>query len=59
MQPRPRRGGWVEHPRNWPHFGAIVPGCPWLHPFSESFWPDFWKMDVRDREAGGGESDDP
>ena len=28
----PRRAGLVEHPRDWPHLGAMVPGYPFLHP---------------------------
>ncbi len=40
----PRRKGLVAHPRDWAYLGAIVPGYPFPHPFSEDFWPLFWKL---------------
>lgn len=40
----PRRKGLVADPRDWPYLGAIVPGYPFLHPFSEDFWPLFWRL---------------
>jgi REP element-mobilizing transposase RayT len=46
----PRRKGLVEHPRDWPHLGAVVPGYPFLHPLDEDFWPDFWKLYLEQRE---------
>ena len=50
----PRRKGLVAHPRDWPYLGAMVPGCPWLHPLAEDFWEQFWKSYVAEREAGAG-----
>ena len=47
----PRRKGLVSHPRDWPHLGAVVPGCPWLHPLAEDFWEQFWKIHAEAREA--------
>ncbi len=46
----PRRKGLVEHPRDWPHLGAVVPGFPFLHPLAEDFWPMFWKLYQEHRE---------
>ncbi len=46
----PRRKGLVEHPRDWPHLGAMIPGHPFLHPLEEDFWPDFWKFYKEHRE---------
>ena len=46
----PRRKGLVEHPRDWPHLGALVPGYPFLHPLEEDFWPMFWKQHQEHRE---------
>ena len=46
----PRRKGLVEHPQNWPHLGAMVPGYPFLHPLEEDFWPSFWKFYQDQRE---------
>jgi len=51
----PRRGGLVEHPQDWPHLGAVVPGYPFLHPLAEPFWADFWKIYWRLREEVPGE----
>ena len=47
----PRRKGLVEHPRDWPHLGAIVPGYPFLHPLGEDFWELFWKLYMEKRET--------
>jgi REP element-mobilizing transposase RayT len=46
----PRRKGLVEHPRDWPHLGAVVPGYPFMHPLAEDFWPEFWKFYQEQRE---------
>ena len=46
----PCRKGLVEHPRDWPHLGAVVPGYPFLDPLDEDFWPDFWKLYQKQRE---------
>ncbi len=46
----PRRKALVNHPAEWPFLGAVVPGCPWLHPLTEGFWEQFWKLYVRERE---------
>ena len=47
----PHRKGLVEHPRDWPHLGAVVPGYPFLHPVEEDFWRDFWKFYTEHRET--------
>ena len=46
----PRRKGLVEHSRDWPHLGAVLPGYPWLHPLAEDYWEQFWKLYVKERE---------
>ena len=46
----PRRKGLVEHPRDWPHLGALAPGYPFLHPLEEDFWPMFWQQYQKHRE---------
>ena len=46
----PRRKELVKHPRDWPHLGAVVPGYPFLHPLSEDFWEQFWKIYQQQRE---------
>ena len=40
----PRRKALVEHPRDWPHLGAVVPGYPFMNPLADDFWPNFWKF---------------
>ena len=50
----PRRKCLVEHPRDWPYLGALVPGYPWMHPLAEDFWEQFWKTHLQEREAGPG-----
>jgi len=40
----PRRAELVKRPEEWPYAGAVVPGYPALNPWSEKFWPLFWKL---------------
>jgi len=47
----PCRKQLAEHPRDWPHLGAVVPGFPFLHPLAEDFWEKFWKIYMEQREA--------
>jgi putative transposase len=47
----PRRKGLVEHPRDWPYSGGVVPGYPFLHPLSDDFWELFWKLYMQQRES--------
>jgi REP element-mobilizing transposase RayT len=46
----PRRKGLVNHPREWPWLGAVVPGYPFLHPLEADFWKLFWKLYAELRE---------
>ena len=46
----PCRKRLVNHPRDWPYLGAVVPGYPFLHPLEEDFWELFWKLYVGKRE---------
>ena len=47
----PCRKKLVNHPREWPHLGAVVPGYPFQHPLAEDFWESFWKIYMEKREA--------
>jgi REP element-mobilizing transposase RayT len=46
----PCRKKLANHPRNWPHLGAVVPGHPFLHPLDEDFWELFWKIYMQERK---------
>jgi putative transposase len=46
----PCRKKLANHPREWPHLGAVVPGYPFLHPLAENFWEQFWKIYMQQRE---------
>jgi REP element-mobilizing transposase RayT len=47
----PCRKKLVNHPRDWPHLGAVVPGYPFLHPLAEDFRRQFWNIYMEKREA--------
>jgi putative transposase len=47
----PCRKKLVDHPRDWPHLGAVVPGYPFLHPLDEDFRESFWQLYMENREA--------
>jgi len=47
----PVRAKLIEEPGRWPFSGCVVPGYPRLHPQDEPFWPLFWKLFVKHREA--------
>jgi REP element-mobilizing transposase RayT len=44
LMDNPCRAKLVQRPEDWPYAGAIVPGCPKLHPLDDDFWPLFWKL---------------
>ena len=46
----PCRKELVKRPHDWPHFGAVVPGYPFLHPLAEDFWDQFWKLYLQNRQ---------
>jgi hypothetical protein len=46
----PRRKNLVDHPRNWPYLGSIVPRYPFLHPLDQDFWEQFWRLYQQQRE---------
>ncbi len=46
----PCRKNLVSHPSEWPYLGAVIPGCPFLHPLEEDFWELFWKSYSQQRE---------
>lgn len=47
----PRRKGLVKHPLEWPYFGSLVPGYPFLHPLEDDFWEQFWRLYQDHREV--------
>jgi len=49
----------VEHPKEWPFYGAVVPGYPALHPLEEDFWPLFWKLLIATRAPDAGKINRP
>ncbi len=51
--------GLVEHPKDWPNAGAVVPAYPALHPLGEDFWPLFWKLYLSARASDAGEIKKP
>lgn len=46
----PVRAGLVNHPQDWLHTGAIIPGYPELRLWHPDFWPRYWRL-RRSREA--------
>lgn len=47
----PVRAKLVKLERDWPFLGAVVPGCPELHPLAEDFWETSWKLYVSERQV--------
>jgi putative transposase len=47
----PVRARLVERERDWPFLGAVIPGYPTLHPLGDGFWPLFWRIYARQRDA--------
>jgi putative transposase len=47
----PQRANLVREPWSWPFCGALFPGYPSLWPFDQGYWPLFWKLYLRAREA--------
>jgi putative transposase len=47
----PHRKGFVAHPQEWPYLGAILPGYPFMHPLTDTFWPQFWELYHKHRES--------
>jgi hypothetical protein len=37
----------VTKPDEWNFCGAVVPGCPTLHPLAPDFWETFWALYAR------------
>jgi putative transposase len=50
----PLQAELVNHPREWPSSGAIVPGYPVLHPLDDDFWPKFWKLHTAAKSPDAG-----
>jgi hypothetical protein len=44
----------VEHPKDWPFAGSVVPGYPDMHPLEDRFWPRFWKFYLAARAPDAG-----
>jgi REP element-mobilizing transposase RayT len=34
----------VMQPEEWRFSGAVIPGCPTLHPVKPDFWEKFWRL---------------
>ena len=51
----PRRAGLVNHPREWPYLGAVIPGYPTLHPLTEGFWEKLWKVYAKAKSPNAGQ----
>ena len=47
----PVRAELVKLEAEWLFTGAILPGYPTLHPLTEGYWEQFWKLYVAAREA--------
>jgi hypothetical protein len=45
----------LQHAKDWPFAGAIVPGYPELHPLEEDFWLLFWKLYLAARAPDAGD----
>jgi putative transposase len=48
----PVRAQLASNAGGWKFAGAIVPGCPDLHPLDEEFWRTFWKLYATMHHAG-------
>jgi putative transposase len=40
----PVRKGLADHPQEWPHTGAVIPGYPELKLWEQNFWPSYWRI---------------
>ena len=50
----PVRAKLTSETGRWPHYGAVVPGYPQLHPLEEDFWPLFWELYLVARSPDAG-----
>ncbi len=48
----PVRAKLIEERGRWPFDGCVVPGHPRMQPLDEEFWPLFWRLHIKHREAG-------
>ena len=48
----PLKAELVTKPYEWPFLGAVVPGYPACHPYSENYWPWFWQRLAKMKEEG-------
>ena len=47
----PVRAKLVDGAWEWPFSGAVLPGYPSVWPFDEDYWPLFWRLYEKEREA--------
>jgi putative transposase len=47
----PVRAELVKSEKDWPYYGALIPGYPNMNPMVEGYWEKFWKLYVKQREA--------
>jgi putative transposase len=50
----PVRAGLMQEGEAWPYTGCVVPGYPKLNPVEEDFWPKFWRIFAKMRQADAG-----
>jgi REP element-mobilizing transposase RayT len=48
----PVRADLIEERGRWAFDGCVVPGHPRMHPLDQGFWPLFWRLYIKHREAG-------
>ncbi len=51
----PVRAGLMEESDKWQYTGCLVPGYPKLNPGDEKFWPTFWRVYGKLRQADAGD----
>ncbi|HMJ90027.1 MAG TPA: hypothetical protein VK530_09435, partial [Candidatus Acidoferrum sp.] len=54
IRANPVRAGLIHESEEWPYVGCVVPGYPELSPYEEVFWPKFWQIYAKVREADAG-----
>lgn len=47
----PLRAGLMAESEIWPYTGCVVPGYPNLDPMAADFWPKFWRIHGKLRQA--------
>jgi putative transposase len=50
----PVKAELVKNLTDWKFTGCVVPGYPKLHPLADDFWPKFWRLYGKLRQADAG-----